>query len=100
MLYTYINYHVGTPKQRQEKAHDEPEYNSFLLNWLWDRVITITSCSTTPEHLKKEHTPPELNSNICFTHLFRRTLYDVGIELHLVIDVYAQQTSTNALIAV
>ena len=38
MLYTYINYHAGTPKQRQEKADDEPEYNSFILYWLWDRV--------------------------------------------------------------
>ena len=45
MLYTYINYHVvGTPKQRQEKALDEPEDNSFLLNWV------ITSYTTTPEY--------------------------------------------------
>ena len=28
MLYTYINYHAGTPKQRQEKADDEPEYKA------------------------------------------------------------------------
>ena len=29
MLYTYINYHEGTPKQRQENIHDEFEYNSY-----------------------------------------------------------------------
>ena len=54
MLYTYINSHSGTPKQSQEKVHDEPEYtNLYYIGF----GIGL--------HFKEKHT--KLDSNITHT---------------------------------